>query len=243
MRVWLPDRPGALGALASCLGAAGTEIIGIDILERDGSRAVDELTLEVPDGTEVDPVLAAVAALDGFDVEDVRPLVSRLPFPGGDPLEAAVGLIECATSDELFHALSHSACAVFACEWAVVIDPAASASVPTVLASAGGAPAPAWIGAFVGGASASAPLADGSHAGPRDISWATLDGACAVAVVGRDGPPFRSRERRELAQLCRIADSRWRELSVREGMRAHPSSGAAGADVPARRPRAVDHSA
>jgi hypothetical protein len=221
MRVWLPDRPGALGALASCIGERGVEIVGIDILERDGARAVDELTLEVADARSVEPLVAAVVALDGFDIEDMRPLVSRLPFPGGDPLDAAVGLIDRTTSDDLFAALSHSACAVFAGDWAAVLD--CGGTAPVLLGSAGNAPAAAWLGAFVGGAQATAVLPDGSHTGPRDVAWAALEAAGVVAVVGRDGPPFRSRERRELSQLCRIADVRWRELALRSGIRAHPS--------------------
>ncbi len=233
MRVWLPDRPGALGVLANCVGEHGVEIIGIDILERDGDRAVDELTLEVTDAQAVEPLVAAVVGLQGFDVEDVRPLVSRLPFPGGDPLEAAVGLVDRPSSEELFDSLSHSVCAVFACDWAAVID--RSGPTPVLVGSAGDAPAAAWLDAFIGGAQATAALADGSHTGPRDVAWAALDAAGVVAVVGRDGPPFRSRERRELRQLCRIADVRWRELALRSGMRAHPSGRSEPDGAPRRR--------
>ena len=32
LRIWLPDRPGALGAVASRVGAVGGDVIGIDIL-------------------------------------------------------------------------------------------------------------------------------------------------------------------------------------------------------------------
>ncbi len=229
MRVWLPDRPGALGLLASCIGATGTEIIGIDILERDGTRAVDELTLEVAEAGAVESLVATVTQLEGVDVEDVRPLVSRLPFPGGDALEAAAGLLECQTTEALFAALTHSACSVFSGEWAAVMDPSGSVSTPALLGSAGTAPTPAWLAAFVGGAQVIGTQYDGSHAGPRDVAWAGLDDAALVAVVGRDGPPFRRRERRELAKLCRITDLRWRELTIRSGMRAHPSTGSVAA--------------
>ena len=49
VRVWLPDRPGALGAVASRLGAVGGDVIGIDIIERGAGRAVDELVVELPE--------------------------------------------------------------------------------------------------------------------------------------------------------------------------------------------------
>ncbi|MTB02371.1 MAG: ACT domain-containing protein, partial [Actinobacteria bacterium] len=49
LRVWMPDRPGALGALASRIGAVGGDVTGIDILERGAGRAIDELVVELPD--------------------------------------------------------------------------------------------------------------------------------------------------------------------------------------------------
>ena len=48
MRVWLPDRPGALGAVASRIGAVRGDLVGVDILERGAGRAIDELVVELP---------------------------------------------------------------------------------------------------------------------------------------------------------------------------------------------------
>ena len=51
VRVWVPDRPGALGAIASRIGAVRGDLIGVDILERGGGRAIDELaSLGIPLG-------------------------------------------------------------------------------------------------------------------------------------------------------------------------------------------------
>ncbi len=41
IRVWLPDRPGALGLVASRIGAVDGDIVGIDVLERGDGVAVD----------------------------------------------------------------------------------------------------------------------------------------------------------------------------------------------------------
>src|SRR3954466_8120568 len=49
LRLWLPDRPGALGAVASRVGAVGGDLVGIDILERGAGVAIDELVVELPD--------------------------------------------------------------------------------------------------------------------------------------------------------------------------------------------------
>ena len=51
VRVWLPDRPGALGLVASRIGAIGGDIIGIDVLERGGEIAVDEFAVELATST------------------------------------------------------------------------------------------------------------------------------------------------------------------------------------------------
>src|SRR5438045_5925946 len=78
VRVWLPDRPGALGAIASRIGAVRGEIVGIEILERGGGRAVDDLVVELPDGSSLDLLVAELAQVDGVDVEVVRPVVRAL---------------------------------------------------------------------------------------------------------------------------------------------------------------------
>ena len=48
LRVWVPDRPGALGAVASRIGAVRGDLIGIDILERGAGRAIDCLLYTSP---------------------------------------------------------------------------------------------------------------------------------------------------------------------------------------------------
>ena len=51
LRVWLPDRPGALGAVASRIGAVKGDVVGIEILETGSGQAVDELVVRLPDAT------------------------------------------------------------------------------------------------------------------------------------------------------------------------------------------------
>lgn len=48
VRVWLPDRPGALGQVASRIGAVRGDVVGIEILERGGGSAIDELVVSLP---------------------------------------------------------------------------------------------------------------------------------------------------------------------------------------------------
>ena len=53
-------------------------------------------------------------------------------------------------------------------------------------------------------------LADRS--GPDELAWAALPTARLHLVIGRSGVQLRSVERRQVAALARIADSRWGEL-------------------------------
>lgn len=67
----LPDRPGALGAVASRIGAVGADITDVAVARRDGGSAVDVFHLTLPEAR-VD-VLALLCAelreVDGADVE------------------------------------------------------------------------------------------------------------------------------------------------------------------------------
>jgi hypothetical protein len=51
-----------------------------------------------------------------------------------------------------------------------------------------------------------------------------MDAAGLVLVLGRQGRPFRARERRQLTALTKIVDTRWAELVVRATRQVHPSA-------------------
>src|SRR3712207_9268242 len=96
VRLWLPDRPGALGQVASRIGAVRGEIVGIDILERGAGRAIDELVVELPDAALMPLLLSEVNQVDGVDVEDVRAAPDNLADPRLDALETAeIGRASC----------------------------------------------------------------------------------------------------------------------------------------------------
>jgi hypothetical protein len=226
VRLWLADRPGSLGQIATKIGEVGGDLVGIDILERDGARAVDELTVELPAGYDPDELVGVLSQLPGVEVEDLRHLVSREPYASRDPLDAAVLLAEATEPTQLATVLAQGICTAFTCEWCTVLGPDGGGDT-AALAKVGNPPSGAWLGAFVAGARAGLSLSSGDAGlvGPRDVAWAPLDSSGLVVVTGRDGPPFRGRERRQLQQLCRVADSRWAEVS-RTGQRAAPSSSA-----------------
>ena len=89
LRVWLPDRPGALGHVASRIGAVGGDLVGIDILERGAGRAIDELVVDLPDDDLLGLMCSEIGQVEGVDVEDVRTVADALRDPRLDALETA----------------------------------------------------------------------------------------------------------------------------------------------------------
>src|SRR5215467_6005683 len=121
MRVWVPDRPGALGAVASRIGAVRGDLTGIDILERGGGRAIDELVVDLPDAGLVPLLVSELGEVDGVDVEDIRPVPTALADPRLDALEAAAVLVEQSDTDGLLLTLATHARHDFEADWAIVI--------------------------------------------------------------------------------------------------------------------------
>ncbi len=215
MRVWLPDRPGALGLVASRIGAVRGEIHGIEILEQGAGRAVDELVVELPDPALIDLLVEEVNAVDGVDVEEVRPASSSLRDPRFAAFETAATLVGAATAGDVLTLLVDHANGDLEATWVAVVDGLAS----TVLNHSGPAPAAAWLVAFVEGSRSSVRVAAGDS-GPDDIAWAPLAVAGLDLVLGRQGRPLRARERHQLMALARLAGLRWGQLAPAAALEA-----------------------
>lgn len=217
VRVWVPDRPGALGQVASRIGAVRGDVVGIDILERGAGRAIDELVVELPDAGLVSLLLDEIGQVDGVDVEDVRPAAAELADPRLDALQTAAVLVGAPSYGELLSALVAHARRDFGTEWAVVADLESG----LLLASHGAPPPPAWLVAFVAGSRSSASVCSG-ECGPDDVAWAALGASDLVLLLGRQGRPFRARERHQLAALCTIAQH---VVATLEGHRSAAGAG------------------
>jgi hypothetical protein len=218
VRMWLPDRPGALGQVASRIGAVRGEIVGIEILERGGGRAIDELVVDLPEAGLEDLLVQEIRQVDGVDVEEIRPVADALHDPRLDALETAAILVGATDRDELVDAVVvHSKRAVGA-EWAAVVE----LDGGEIVGAAGPVPSAGWLAAFVEGSQSSARVVAG-ETGPDDVVWSPLPSAGLALVVGRSGTAYRARERRQVAALARIVDTRLRELLRLVSMRNHPS--------------------
>src|ERR1700729_1297065 len=78
MRIWLPDAPGVLGAVAAEIGAVHGNVIGLEVLEREAGGAIDELVFELPDDPgAVDPACRGIRNVPGAGVEVVTELAAE----------------------------------------------------------------------------------------------------------------------------------------------------------------------
>ncbi len=172
VRMWIPDRPGALGQVASRIGAVRGDVVGIEILERGAGRAIDELVVSLPEAGLVDVMVAEIGQVDGVDVEDVRLVADALHDPRLDALETAAQLVAAQSTAEVLDALCTHAARTIGAQWAVVVD----LDEADLRAGVGPSPSPAWLAAFVTGSRSSASVA-GLDVGPDDVLWAPLPGA------------------------------------------------------------------
>jgi hypothetical protein len=202
VRLWLPDRPGALGQVASRIGAVRGDVIGIEILERGGGRAIDELVVALPELGLLDLLVTEVGQVDGVDVEDVRAL-GDVPYePGLSALATAARLVGAEQPTGLLTILCQHAVSDSECDWAVALRIEGT----ELLVAVGDAPSAPWVAAFVNGSRHLDPDGDG-EAAPEDVAWAELPKSGLGLAIGRKGRPFRWRERRELVTLAAIADA------------------------------------
>jgi hypothetical protein len=202
VRVWLPDRPGALGLVASRIGAVDGDIVGIDVLERGDNVAVDEFAVLLRRSVAIDLLVREIEEVDGASVEEVR-TIEHFPDPRLDALESAKTLCAAGSVEALHRTLVEQTRAEFLADWsALLVD-------GSVLASSGEVSHHASVlGALVTGTAASPRVADGTT-GPDDLAVASLPTHDAALLLGRDGRAFRRRERAQLVALAGIADRTW----------------------------------
>jgi hypothetical protein len=203
VRVWLPDRPGALGLVASRVGSVGGDIVGIDVLERGATVAVDEFAVELASLDLVELMVHEIEEVDGASVEEVR-VVAAFPDPRLDALESAASLCEADSVPGLLETLVGQTRHEFLADWAAILDGAGV----VVVVDGPTPPSDEMLGALAAGTAASPLVADGTT-GPDDLAVAALAVHDATLLVGRDGHPFRRRERAQLRALAQVADRTW----------------------------------
>ena len=71
LNVALPDRPGALGLLASAIGAAGGDIRELVVLKSEDGRGFDDITVAVP-GSDLLDLLNSIGGVEVISINPVE---------------------------------------------------------------------------------------------------------------------------------------------------------------------------
>jgi hypothetical protein len=208
LRLVVPDRPGILGAVATALGGAGIDIVSVDVLERAGGVAVDDVVVELPPDRVADSLITAVMVVPGVRVESLRPYAGPLDTHRELVLLEALARAGTGTAKVLAAELPR----VFHSGWASVLAPDGNGT-GTVLATSDAAPA--FDGVPLPWLPLTAPQllpSDGDWVPARwqdlavEMMASPLDDRGTAVVVGRSGgPAFRRSELLRFAHLTGIA--------------------------------------
>ena len=207
LRVVMPDRPGALGDVATALALAGGDIVGVEVVEhRADGFAVDDFTLDLPPGRAADGLVSACMALPGVEVEFVGPYAA-----GGNlqrDLEAIEAMTECPRHADVV--LVDLLPGVFPGSWGLLLEQRGDGTVAVVAATPGAPQAEGFRPSWLPLERATRVYADPSWAPP---SWQDVIAAIAplntptwVVVAGRNGgPQTLDSEVMRLAHLAALA--------------------------------------
>jgi hypothetical protein len=198
VRVWLPDRPGALGQVASRIGAVHGDVTAIDILERGGGRVIDELAVALPDDVSIDLLAKEINAVDGASVEHIRPVAAERPDSATSVLQLAAAVAEAAPGDRLGVLVAGLLVAADA-DWAVAVRDG------KLEHPHGDPPEAGWLIAFLAGSGHLDPARPAANE-PGELMWARLPSADALIAAGRATRAVHERERARLALLARVVD-------------------------------------
>lgn len=216
IRVQLPDRPGALGAVASRIGSVGGDVISIDILQRDNGVVVDELGVGLAGDHLLRLMQDEILEVDGVTIETLRPVEGPLPDRHSELMDIATDLFVQSSTAALLDRLAERVCRSLAADFAAVVD----ADATSVVTSAGEPPGDDEVRklALLAVSPLSPPVrADRSAVEPFDqspgVAAAAMARAGVVLVVGRASPVFRARERQWIAIMGELADHGWRDLA------------------------------
>ncbi len=193
----MPDRPGALGQVASRIGAVRGDVLAIEILEQGGGRAIDELTVSLPDDDLLSLLTAEVDAVDGVSVESIRIVDPDRTDASLSALALGAAIAEC-TSDERLGVMVQGIQRFSETDWVVVLADGEQ------VAGVGEVPDLGWLTAFLAGSEHLDGLDDSA---PSDLLWASMTVSRLAVAAGRSGNPIHERERVRFSLLVRLADA------------------------------------
>lgn len=187
--------------------------MGIEILERGGGSAIDELVVSLPDTVTLSTLIAEIGRVDGVAVEDVRPIDADRRDAGIAALQISVALVETSSSsrlekfcDELLHLVDGAWVVAMRIGGDGELDGGGDGELADLgsLVERGTPPDRAWLGAFLVGSRHLGADVQGEST-PSDVVWVHLEPWGIAVGSGRTGRPFHARERQQIALLGRVA--------------------------------------
>jgi hypothetical protein len=207
IRLQLPDRPGALGAVATALGQVGVDILSLDVVERRSGLAIDDLVVELPTGRLPDVLITAAESVEGVEVDAVR------PWAGVLDTHRELELIEEIAADpgNGLQVFTDGVPKIVRAGWAVVLS--ARDGPPHRVSASFAAPETAAAGELPWWPLRRATILDGEEPWVpltwrelgTELAATPLGGSERVVLVGRPGGPmFRAAEVARLEHLAGI---------------------------------------
>jgi hypothetical protein len=197
VRVWMPDRPGALGQVASRIGSVRGDVLAIEILEQGAGQVIDELTVSLPSDDLVGLLSSEIDDVDGVSVEDIRVVDDDRADPNLAALAVAAAVAESPVGERL-DVLCSGVQRLMEADWTVVLRDG------EIIAGLGESPDFRWLTAFFAG-SGHLDVIDDSV--PSDLVWGHLLTADLTVAAGRRDRAIHERERIRVSLLCRLADA------------------------------------
>jgi hypothetical protein len=197
VRVWMPDRPGALGQVASRIGAVRGDVLAIEILEQGGGRAIDELTVMLPDEDLMSLLTAEIDAVDGVSVESIRVVDPDRTDASLSALALGAAIAESAPAERLDMMVAGIQ-RFTETDWVVVLG------AGETIAQLGRPPDTGWVIAFLAGSEHLDGLDDSA---PSDLLWGHMLTSELTVAAGRTGNPIHERERVRFSLFLRLADA------------------------------------
>jgi hypothetical protein len=197
VRVWMPDRPGALGQVASRIGAVRGDVLSIEILEQGGGRAIDELTVSLPDDDLMPLLTAEIDAVDGVSVESIRVVDPDRTDASLSALALGAAIAE-SRHEERLEVMVAGIQRFAETDWVIALrdgEPITQLGLP---------PDVEWLTAFLAGSEHLDGLDDSA---PSDVLWGHMSTSAMTVAAGRAGNPIHERERVRFSLLLRLADA------------------------------------
>ena len=193
----MPDRPGALGQVASRIGAVRGDVLAIEILEHGAGRAIDELMVSLPDEQLISLLTAEVDAVDGVSVESIRVVDEDRTDPSLAALALCAAVAESA-GDARVQVLAAGVARIIEADWVAVMRSG------ELVEHVGQSPDLGWLSAFLAG---SEHLDGVDDSAPSDLVWVHLRASGLTLAAGRAGHPIHERERVRVSLVGRLADT------------------------------------